>query len=180
MSAKGEKIVGKSPVFIGQTGGASTYGRNHNERGSTTLERSKVLENKHHPDKLKTNAYFPSLPPYFKCFQPFTKDTYEPLEKDQNNFNFSAPNSHHEDEEVSSEEDVDEWLNAEMSKCMTGQDKVEEEDALIDILKIVVEDCKSIYKKAQIKAPSSKTSEIQGISFITEKEEEDSLETLPC
>ncbi|GKA55375.1 reverse transcriptase domain-containing protein [Tanacetum coccineum] len=27
MSAKGEKIVGKSPVFIGQTGGASVYGR---------------------------------------------------------------------------------------------------------------------------------------------------------
>ncbi|GKA49977.1 hypothetical protein Tco_0743050 [Tanacetum coccineum] len=39
------------------------------------------------------------------------------------------------DEEVSSEEDVDEWLNAEMSKRMTRQDKEEEEDSLIDILK---------------------------------------------
>ncbi|GJZ27693.1 ribonuclease H-like domain-containing protein [Tanacetum coccineum] len=67
-----------------------------------------------------------------------------------------------------------------MSKCMTGQDKEEEEDALIDILKTMVEECMSIYKKAQIKAPSSRTSEIQGISFITEEEEEDSLETLPC
>ncbi|GJV95816.1 copia protein, partial [Tanacetum coccineum] len=106
--------------------------------GSTTLERSKVLENKHHPDKLKTNAYFPSLPPCVKPAQPLTKDTHEPLEKDPNDFNLSAPNSHHEDEEVSSDEDVDEWLNAEMRKRMTGQDKEEEEDALIDILKTVL------------------------------------------
>ncbi|GKC57234.1 phospholipase-like protein [Tanacetum coccineum] len=83
-------------------------------------------------------------------------------------------------EEVSSNEDVDEWLNAEMSKRMTVQDKEEDEDALIDILKIVVEECKSIYKKAQIKAPSNRTSKIQGISFVTEEEEDDSSETLPC
>ncbi|GJZ90213.1 phospholipase-like protein [Tanacetum coccineum] len=120
--------------------------------GSTTLERSK----------------------------PLTKDTHEPLEKDPNDFNLSAPNSHHEDEEVSFDKDVDEWLNAEMSKRMTGQDNEEEEDALINILKTVVEECKSIYKKAQIKAPSSRTSKIQGISFVTEEEEDDSLETLPC
>ncbi|GJZ18898.1 phospholipase-like protein, partial [Tanacetum coccineum] len=68
----------------------------------------------------------------------------------------------------------------EMSKRMTGQDKEEEKDALIDILKIVVEECKSIYKKAQIKAPSSMTSKIPGISFETEKEKEDSSKTLPC
>nr|GEZ24370.1 hypothetical protein [Tanacetum cinerariifolium] len=43
-------------------------------------------------------------------------------------------------QEVSFDEDVDEWLNAEMSKRMTGHDKVEEEDALIDILKTVVEE----------------------------------------
>ncbi|GJY07843.1 reverse transcriptase domain-containing protein, partial [Tanacetum coccineum] len=58
--------------------------------------------------------------------------------KDPNDFNLSAPNSHHEDEELSSDKDVDEWLNAEMSKRMTRQDKEEEEDALIDILKIVL------------------------------------------
>ncbi|GJZ93566.1 phospholipase-like protein [Tanacetum coccineum] len=154
------------------------HGMARTKSGSTTLKRSKVLENKHHPDKLKTNAYFPSLPLCFKLTQSLTKDTHEPLEKDPNDFNLSAPKSHHEDEEVSS--DVDEWLNAEMSKRMTGQDKEEEEDALIDILKTVVEECKSIYKKAQIKAPSSRTIEIQGISFVTEEEEEDSSETLPC
>ncbi|GJX90896.1 reverse transcriptase domain-containing protein [Tanacetum coccineum] len=78
--------------------------------------------------------------------------------KDSNDFNLSAPNSHHEDEEVSSDKDVDKWLNTEMIKRMT----------------------RSFYKKAQIKAPSSKTSKIQGISFVTEEEEEDSSETLPC
>ncbi|GJY16011.1 RNA-directed DNA polymerase, eukaryota, reverse transcriptase zinc-binding domain protein [Tanacetum coccineum] len=137
------------------------------------------MENKHHPDKLKTNAYFPSLSPCFKPAQPLTKDTHEPLEKDPNDFNLSAPNSHHKDEKVSSDEDVDEWLNVEMSKRMSGQDK-EEEGALIDILKTMVEECKSIYKKAQIKAPPSRTSEIHGISFVTEEKEEGSSETLPC
>ncbi|GJR63910.1 phospholipase-like protein [Tanacetum coccineum] len=39
--------------------------------------------------------------------------------------------------EVSSDEDVDEWLNEELSKRMTGQDKEEEDDTLIDILKTV-------------------------------------------
>ncbi|GKA16618.1 hypothetical protein Tco_0696365 [Tanacetum coccineum] len=116
--------------------------------GSTTLERSKILENKYHPEKLKTNAYFPSLPPCVKPALPLTKDTHEPLEKDPNDYNLSTPNSRHEDEEVSSDEDVDEWLNAEMSKRMTRQDKEEKEDALIDILKTVVEECKSIYKKS--------------------------------
>ncbi|GJX74426.1 hypothetical protein Tco_0313021 [Tanacetum coccineum] len=126
--------------------------------GSTTLGRSKVLENKHHLDKLKTNAYFPSLSPCFRPAQPLNKNTHEPL--DLNNYDLCAPNSHHEDEEVSFDEDVDEWLNAEMGKRMTGQDKEEEEDALIDILKTVVKECKIIYKNAQNKAPSSKTSKI--------------------
>nr|GEW06993.1 phospholipase-like protein [Tanacetum cinerariifolium] len=56
---------------------------------------------------------------------------------------------------------------------MTRQDNEEEENALIDILKTVVEECMSIYKKVQIKAPSNRTSKIQGISFIMEEEEED-------
>ncbi|GKB80056.1 phospholipase-like protein, partial [Tanacetum coccineum] len=67
-----------------------------------------------------------------------------------------------------------------MGKRMTRQDKEEEEDALIDILKTVVEECKTIYKNAQNKAPSSRTSKIQGVSFVTGSEEGDSTETLPC
>ncbi|GJT41311.1 hypothetical protein Tco_0941176 [Tanacetum coccineum] len=85
----------------------------------------------------------------------------------------------HDEREISSDEDVDEWLNEELSKRMTGQDKEEEEDALIDILKIVVEECKSVYKKSQIRTPFSGTSEIQGVSFVAEDEEGDSSETLP-
>ncbi|GJS23403.1 hypothetical protein Tco_0452035 [Tanacetum coccineum] len=110
--------------------------------GSTNLGESKILENKHQPDKLKTIDYFPSIPPCFKPARPITNDIHEPLEKDLNDCQLSTPNSHHETEEVSSDEDVDEWLNAEMGKRMIGQDKDEEEDALIDILKTVVEECK--------------------------------------
>ncbi|GJX32826.1 hypothetical protein Tco_0242681, partial [Tanacetum coccineum] len=63
---------------------------------------------------------------------------------------------------------------------MTGQDtKEEEEDALIDILKTVVKECKPVYKKTQIKTSSSETSEIQRVSFVAEDEEGDSIETLP-
>ncbi|GJZ61625.1 reverse transcriptase domain-containing protein [Tanacetum coccineum] len=115
---------------------------------STNLGESKILENKHQPDKLKTNDYFPSIPP---CFKP---DIHEPLEKNPNDCQLSTPNSYHEIEEVSSDEDVDEWLNAEISKRMIGQDKEEEEDALIDILKTVVEE--------------------------SEEEEGESSKTLPC
>ncbi|GKE00838.1 hypothetical protein Tco_1388821, partial [Tanacetum coccineum] len=79
----------------------------------------------------------------------------------------------------SSDEDVDEWLNEELSKRRTGQDKEEEEDAPTDILKTVVEECKSVYKKAQIRTPSSGTSKIQGVSFVAEEKEGDSSETLP-
>ncbi|GJX91523.1 hypothetical protein Tco_0344849 [Tanacetum coccineum] len=79
----------------------------------------------------------------------------------------------HDEREVSSDEDVDAWLKEELSKHMTGQDKEEAEDALIDILKIVVEECKSIYKKAQIRTPSSRTSEIHGVSFVADEEEGD-------
>ncbi|GJU42459.1 hypothetical protein Tco_1195416, partial [Tanacetum coccineum] len=72
---------------------------------------------------------------------------------DPNDYHLFTPQSHYETEEVSSDKDVDEWLNEELSKRMTWQDKKEEEDALIDILKI-------------------------GVSFVTE-EEGDSSETLP-
>ncbi|GJU38075.1 hypothetical protein Tco_1186429 [Tanacetum coccineum] len=78
--------------------------------GSTTLRRSKVFKNKHHLDKLKTNAYFPSLPPCFKPTQPLAKSTHKPL--DPNDYDLCAPNSYHEDEEVSSDEDVDECHEA--------------------------------------------------------------------
>ncbi|GKE00298.1 retrovirus-related pol polyprotein from transposon TNT 1-94, partial [Tanacetum coccineum] len=117
---------------------SQTQGMVRTEFGLTNLGESKILENKHQPDKLKTNDYFP--PPCFKHARPHTNDIHEPLEKDPNDCELSTPNSHHITKEVSSDEDVDEWLNAEMVKRMIGQDKDDEEDALIDILKIVVEE----------------------------------------
>ncbi|GJY99646.1 putative reverse transcriptase domain-containing protein [Tanacetum coccineum] len=157
-------------------GYTQTYTRNS---GSTTLGGSKILESNHHPDKLKTNDNLPSNPPCFKPAQPLTDDMHELLEKDLNDYHLFIPNSQYETKEVSSDGDVDEWLNEELSKRMTGQDKEEEEDALIDILKTVVKECKSIYKKTQIQTPSSRTGKIHRVSFVAE-EERDSLETLPC
>ncbi|GKD23196.1 phospholipase-like protein [Tanacetum coccineum] len=74
--------------------------RKHDEQGSTTLGGSKILENKHHPDKLKTNDYFPSC---FKPARPLTNDIHEPLEKDLNDYHLSAPNSHNETKESASQ-----------------------------------------------------------------------------
>ncbi|GJR35676.1 reverse transcriptase domain-containing protein [Tanacetum coccineum] len=43
-------------------------------------------------------------------------------------------------EELSSEEDLDEWLNAEMKKHMSKQEEKNKEDALIDIIKSIREE----------------------------------------
>ncbi|GJW69803.1 phospholipase-like protein, partial [Tanacetum coccineum] len=79
-------------------------------------------------------------------------------------------------------EDVDEWLNAEMEKSMRGQDKENEEDALIDILKSLVGECKSVYnnKNTRVEAPSCGTNKVQGVSFVAEDEEGDISGALPC
>ncbi|GJT79823.1 copia protein [Tanacetum coccineum] len=90
---------------------------------------------------------------------PRTDDIHDPLGNKLNDYHLFTPQSHYETEEVSSDEDVDEWLN--------------------DILKTVVEECKSVYKKAQIRTPSSRTSKIQEVSFVSKEEGGDSSETLP-
>ncbi|GJU10396.1 phospholipase-like protein [Tanacetum coccineum] len=69
-------------------------------------------------------------------------------------------------EELSPDEDFDVWLNAEMEKRMCGQDKENEEDALIDILKTLVGECKSVYTNRNTRLPPN---EIHPGSF-----------TLPC
>ncbi|GJV39261.1 copia protein [Tanacetum coccineum] len=121
--------------------------------GLTTLGGTKSLENIHQPDKLKTNNYFPSISTCFEPAQPHTDDIHDPLGNDPNDYHLYTPQSYYETEEVSSDKDVDEWLNEELK-------------------------CKSIYKKAQIRTPFSRTSEIQGVSFVEEEEEGDSSETL--
>ncbi|GJT15269.1 hypothetical protein Tco_0873975 [Tanacetum coccineum] len=105
--------------------------------GLTTLGGTKNLENMHQPDKLKSNDYFPSIPTCFEPAQPRIDDIHDPSGNEPNDYHIFTLQSYYETKEVSSNEDVDEWLNEELSKCMTEQDKEEEEDALIDILKIV-------------------------------------------
>ncbi|GJT78351.1 hypothetical protein Tco_1045076 [Tanacetum coccineum] len=110
--------------------------------------------------KVNTQSDLP-LPPCFEPIQPHTHDRYEPLDDDTklvsedetkiskqgmsdniDNDKPLAPKPQHE--ELSPEEDLDEWLKTEMEKCMVRQDKEGKEDALIDVLKLLVEECKSI------------------------------------
>ncbi|GJS70424.1 hypothetical protein Tco_0703265 [Tanacetum coccineum] len=48
-------------------------------------------------------------------------------------------------EELSSEEDLDEWLNAEIEKHLRKQEEKNEEDALIAIIKSIREECRTVF-----------------------------------
>ncbi|GJZ67923.1 hypothetical protein Tco_0631163, partial [Tanacetum coccineum] len=56
------------------------------------------------------------------------------------------------EEELSSGEDLDEWLKAKMEKHMSKQNEKNEEDALIAIIKSIREDYRDVYKNKQISA----------------------------
>nr|GFB88884.1 hypothetical protein [Tanacetum cinerariifolium] len=58
----------------------------------------------------------------------------------------NTPNPQSEEEELSSKENLDEWLRTEMQKHISEQEEENEEDALIVIMKSIVEECKAIYK----------------------------------
>ncbi|GJW90616.1 hypothetical protein Tco_0168169 [Tanacetum coccineum] len=75
-----------------------------------------------------------------------------------------------------------EWLKTEMENQMCGQDKENEEDALIAILKSLVGECKAVYinKGSQIETSSHGTNKVQGVSFVTDEEEGDISGALPC
>nr|GEV47413.1 RNA-directed DNA polymerase, eukaryota [Tanacetum cinerariifolium] len=91
-----------------------------------------------------------------------------------------APKPQQENKELIPEKDLDEWLKAKMEKRMCGQDKESEEDALIDILKSLVRECKAVYtnKSAKIETSSRETNEVQGVSFVADDEEGDISRTL--
>ncbi|GJU32979.1 hypothetical protein Tco_1176568 [Tanacetum coccineum] len=129
------------------------------------------LDDKYHSDNSKINAHYdlPLLLPYFEPIQPHTKDRYESLEEDTD---FVSEDQ----SEIGPEEDLDEWLKIEMEKRMCRKDKESEEDALIDILKSLVEECKVVYKEASYRG----TNVVQGVSFIAEDEEGDTSGALPC
>ncbi|GJX40869.1 splicing factor [Tanacetum coccineum] len=55
-------------------------------------------------------------------------------------------------EELSSEEDLNEWLKAEMEKHMSKQNEKNKEDALIAIIKSIREECRVVHKNKQISA----------------------------
>ncbi|GJU00193.1 reverse transcriptase domain-containing protein [Tanacetum coccineum] len=54
-------------------------------------------------------------------------------------------------EELSLEEDLDEWLNAKMEKHMSKQKEKNEEDTLITIIKSIREECRVVHKNKQIR-----------------------------
>ncbi|GJV66119.1 phospholipase-like protein [Tanacetum coccineum] len=57
----------------------------------------------------------------------------------------STPKPQPEDEELSSGDDLNDWLKTKMERRMCGHDKEGEEDALIAILKSLVGECKADY-----------------------------------
>ncbi|GJU51464.1 hypothetical protein Tco_1221019 [Tanacetum coccineum] len=55
------------------------------------------------------------------------------------------------EEELSSEEDLDEWLNVEMEKHTSKQKEKNKEDALIAIINSIREECRAVHKNKQIR-----------------------------
>ncbi|GJS24053.1 hypothetical protein Tco_0452685 [Tanacetum coccineum] len=62
-----------------------------------------------------------------------------------------AVNTQPFEEESSSDEDLDEWLNAEMEKHISKQNEKNKEDALIAIIKSIREECRDVHKNKQIR-----------------------------
>ncbi|GJT36296.1 hypothetical protein Tco_0926715 [Tanacetum coccineum] len=103
--------------------------------------KSRVLDYPHHFDDSKINAYY-DLPPLLCCFkpvQPHTEYRCEPLEEDTDYISVDesrtgkegminhtdsdkpfTPKPQPKDEELSFDEDVDDWLKTKMEKHMCG------------------------------------------------------------
>nr|GFA86846.1 hypothetical protein [Tanacetum cinerariifolium] len=154
------------------------------------------LDYEYHSNDSKINANYDlsSLLPCSEPIQPHTQDIYESLEEDID-FVFKdeskideygvgndidndkplAPRPRHMNDELSPEENLDEWLKTKMEKRICRTKKKSEEDALIDI-KSLMEECQVVYKEAS----SRMTNEVQGVTFVTNDEEGDTLGALPC
>ncbi|GJS06409.1 retrovirus-related pol polyprotein from transposon TNT 1-94 [Tanacetum coccineum] len=104
--------------------------------GSLYLEKNKTSDYLYYTNDAKIDAYYdlPPLLPCFKPIQPYTKRTID---------NTDAPdalNLEPHDEGMSNDDDVDEWFVTEMEEqAKKGEN---EEDALINIMKSLVEECK--------------------------------------
>ncbi|GKF62093.1 hypothetical protein Tco_0182147, partial [Tanacetum coccineum] len=75
-------------------------------------------------------------------------------------------------------EDIDAWIDAEVDERMNtkGMDKGE---AIFDVIKSLVEEYKAKRKQLN-RSVSSETSEIQGVTFLTDDENDEPEPTLPC
>ncbi|GJV51312.1 hypothetical protein Tco_1447053 [Tanacetum coccineum] len=102
----------------------------------------------------KSGSYFPTYSGYY------TSNNNTTIEFPRNAyFNPIPPNTEFNydyedmelDEEAGSEEDLDEWLNAKMEKHMSKQNVINEEDALIAIIKSIREECRVVHRNKQIR-----------------------------
>ncbi|GJV55461.1 reverse transcriptase domain-containing protein [Tanacetum coccineum] len=82
-------------------------------------------------------------------------------------------------EELSSEEDLDEWLKEEMEKHMSKQDEKNKEDALIAIIKFIREEYRAYHKNKQNNAPEADLKSSSEISEDTIKNDS-SRSNLSC
>ncbi|GJW09542.1 hypothetical protein Tco_1575369 [Tanacetum coccineum] len=69
--------------------------------------------------------------------------------------NTDAPNLKPHDEGMRSDDDVDEWFVTEMEEHTKRREN--KEDAMINIMKSLVEECKTFYKSKQIKTSETNT-----------------------
>ncbi|GJV24482.1 putative reverse transcriptase domain-containing protein [Tanacetum coccineum] len=87
-----------------------------------------------------------------------------------------APNLEPHDEGMSIDDEVDEWFVTKMEEHTKGGEN--EEDALINIIKSLVEECKTVYKSRQMK--TSKTDTVLKASSDTVEEDSRPSRTLQC
>nr|GEX83685.1 hypothetical protein [Tanacetum cinerariifolium] len=106
------------------------------------------------------------------------EDESEPSDQKLMNHTISdkpfTPKTRPEDEELSFDEDLDDWLKLKLERRMYGHDTEGEEDALIAILKSLVDECKVVY--------TNKEKDISGAlpCQLPPKELNPESFTLPC
>nr|GFA65852.1 hypothetical protein [Tanacetum cinerariifolium] len=102
------------------------------------------------------NAYFNPIPPNIKVNYDY--EDMELVKEAGYTTDEKSVMSEHEaidpsfKEELSSEEDLDEWLKAVIEKHMSKQNEKNKEDTLISIIKSIREECRVIYYNKQMSA----------------------------
>ncbi|GKA33625.1 hypothetical protein Tco_0720054 [Tanacetum coccineum] len=143
--------------------------------GSFRLKKNITSDYPYYTDDAKINAYYdlPHLLPCFKPIQPYTQhknESYkaeldeeinymsdgESVMSDQGTIdNTDEPNLEPYDEGISSDDEVDEWFITNMEEHIKRGEN--EEDALINIMKSLIEEFKTVYKSRQMKTSKTDT-----------------------